>query len=111
MLRGIEPQVADHLAAAGKALDLSQRHSHGPADNRTYSRMRLQQLRDRIFLCLLLGRNIQVRDAAIQIVQQLQRILAPSRRPAGQRQLLQQLPSGGAPQLALPLRDQREKSE
>jgi hypothetical protein len=43
--------------------------------------MRLQQLRDRIFLCLLLGRNIQVRDAAIQIVQQLQRILAVAANP------------------------------
>ena len=33
----IESQVADHLAAAGKAVDLSQRHGHGQARDRAHS--------------------------------------------------------------------------
>ena len=67
-------------------------------------RMRLQQLRDRIFLAFPLRYAVQFRDAPIQIVLQLQQIPAPSRRPAGQRQLFQQFPScRRTPQLALPL--------
>ncbi len=98
MFRRIQSHIADQLPAVGEAryIAVGQRVRQAVMGQ---SREAAQQTRHRIVLRCLLCRLVQLADSAIQIVQQLQIVLTATRRPALQRQLLQQLTSRPGPQL------------
>ena len=102
VLARIQPQVTHQLAAVGEALDRPQRQGERQTHHRTHARVRHQP--DRGVPLLRFGGHgpVQLRDRAVELIEQLQQRLPPLTRPGQQRQALQFGTTPRRPQLAFP---------
>lgn len=71
MLRRIQPQVTDHLAAVGEPADLSQGERVSQSRNRFYPRISPEQLRHSVFLASFDHRLLQLVYSLIQIIRRV----------------------------------------
>src|SRR5436190_4585218 len=98
-----QTQITGHLLAAREAADIAQGQHIGQRRDRTDSGLGLKKQRHFVSLSFGFDRLIQRFDLLVEHRHQLEQVVSPTSCPRLQRQLAQDLLSGLAPQLVLPL--------